>query len=47
MKGWSNAQRKRRELEGELEPLSTEDILFLPKKRTYKTLVTHFKKHTL
>lgn len=37
-KGWSNAQRKRRELEGELEPLSTEDILFLPKKRTYKTL---------
>lgn len=38
IKGWSDIQRKKRDVEGELEPLSTEDIIFQPLKRTYKTL---------
>lgn len=40
LKGWSHIQRKKREVEGELEPLSTKDIIFLPLKRKYKTLVS-------
>ncbi|KAK7877224.1 hypothetical protein WMY93_032077 [Mugilogobius chulae] len=38
IKGWSDIQRRRREVEGELEPLSTEDISFLPLKEHTKTL---------
>ncbi|XP_072290728.1 integrin alpha-6-like [Eucyclogobius newberryi] len=38
IKGWSDIQRRRREVEGELEPLSTEKILFQPIKRTFKSL---------
>ncbi|XP_033829925.1 integrin alpha-6-like [Periophthalmus magnuspinnatus] len=38
IKGWSDKQRRKRQVEGELEPLSTEDILFQPLKRTHKTL---------
>lgn len=38
IKGWPDFQRKKREVEGDLEPLSTKDFIFLPLKRTYKTL---------
>ncbi|XP_055015242.1 integrin alpha-6-like [Boleophthalmus pectinirostris] len=38
IKGWSDIKRRKRQVEGELEPLSTEDIIFLPFKRTHKTL---------